>query len=328
MVELEKSKEWFKSADRGLFVHWGLYSIPAGEWDGVQIPWFGEWIMHSAKIPKAKYEKLASRFNPTEFNAKKWVRRAEDAGMKYIIFTTKHHDGFAMFDSKADPYNIVRATPFKRDVLAELADACRDSTVKLGAYYSQSMDWHEPGAGNGPDDRGYGNTWDFRHGTPEEFTRYMETKALPQIEEILTHYGPMAMMWFDNPLPSFNLEHALDAKELVRRLQPGCLISNRIGHSLGDIRGWGDNYLPDTKEVGLAEACMTMNDTWGYKKNGGKWKTPEEIKNAIEKAQKNNYSLLLNVGPMANGEFPKEATQTLKNIRDKKSILSYFNPFK
>lgn len=325
--ELEKNKEWFKQTKKGLFVHWGLYSIPAGKWEGHQIPWFGEWIMHSLNIPKTEYEKLAAQFNPTKFNARDWIKRTEDASMEYLIFTTKHHDGFAMFNSKADSFNIAKATPFKRDILEELADACRDSSVKLGTYYSQSMDWREPGAGNAPGDRGYGNTWDFRHGNPEEFTSYMETKALPQIEEILTQYGPIAMMWFDNPLPSFSLEHALDTKKLVRKLQPGCLISNRIGYGLGDIKGWGDNCLPDTKTEGLAEACMTMNDTWGYKTDGGKWKTPEEIKDAMEKAEKNNYRLLLNVGPMANGEFPKEAKHILKKIGKRKSILHYLNPF-
>ena len=235
--------------------------------------------------------------------------------MRYVVFTSKHHDGFAMFNSKASPYNIVRATPFKKDVLAELAEVCKDTEMPLGVYYSQAMDLHEPGAGNSSIDEGYGNNWDFDFGTPQEFTRYMETKALPQIQEILTQYGPIFMMWFDNPLPSFTYEHATRTRDLVRKLQPACLISNRIGHGLGDIRGWGDNYLPDKKSDGLAEACATMNETWGYKRDGGRWKTTDEIKEMINQSEKNRYNLLLNIGPMANGEFPFEANHILESLK-------------
>lgn len=311
---LDEHRKRFKEAGRGLFIHWGLYSIPAGVWKGRELPWFGEWIMHIARIPLKEYEQLAGQFNPTKFNARDYVKMAEDAGLKYIVFTAKHHDGFAMFKSKHSDFNIVDATPFKRDVLAELAEACRDSGMPLGIYYSQAMDWHEPGGGNALIDGRYGNTWDFDYGTPEEFDSYMQNKTLPQVEELLTRYGPVFMMWFDNPVPSFNFDHAVATRDLVRKLQPGCLISNRIGHGLGDIRGWGDNKLPEDNPYELAEACLTMNDTWGYKKDGGRWKTPEELKRIFEKAGERGYNVLLNVGPMPDGEFPPEAKKLLKKI--------------
>ena len=314
-ITLEENREIFRKAGRGLFIHWGLYSIPAGEWRGRKMPWFGEWIMHSAQIPRKEYGQLASQFNPLKYNARDWVKQAKDAGMEYIVFTSKHHDGFAMFKSSVDKFNIVEATPFKRDTLEELAEACRDSKMPLGIYYSQAMDWNEPGAGNALIDRGYGNNWDFLPGTPKEFGDYMDRKALPQIRELLTQYGPVFMMWFDNPLPSFTHAHAAKTKDLVRSIQPGCLISNRIGHGLGDIGGWGDNHVPEEHSTKLAEACVTMNETWGYKKDGGRWKTPEEIKQVIERGRANSCNVLLNVGPMANGEFPIEAKKILRDLK-------------
>ena len=321
---LENSYNWFKEAQLGLFVHWGLYSVPAGEWKGGQIPWLGEWIMNTARIPIKEYEQLAKQFNPTKFNAKEWVNLAENAGMKYIVFTAKHHEGFAMYNSKANKFNIVDVTPFKRDPIEELAKACEKTKVKLALYYSQSMDWHEPGAGNAMEDGNYGNKWDFQEGTPEEFTEYMETKVKPQVNELLTQYGPISMMWFDNPIPSFNKRHAIDLKNLVRKLQPECLISARIGHNLGDIHGYGDNYLPPGKESLPAEACITMNDTWGYKKQGGgRWKSSQEIKRIIEDAKNKGINLLLNVGPMANGQFPDEAVSTLESLADNPKYPSF-----
>lgn len=315
-ISLESSKQWFKEAELGLFVHWGLYSVPAGEWKGRSVPWFGEWIMNTARIPIREYEVLTKKFNPTEFNARQWVDLAEQAGMRYIVFTAKHHDGFAMYKSQVDRFNIVDSTSFGRDPIEELAKACSGTNVKLALYYSQAQDWHEPSAGNSAQDEGYGNTWDFPPGTPEGFSRYMEKKAKPQIKELLTQYGPIAMMWFDNPIPSFNFEHAKKVKELVRGLQPGCLINARIGHGLGDIRGWGDYYIPREEERcdRLSEACISMNETWGYKKNGGLWTSAGQLIENIWEARLRGYNLLINVGPMSNGKFPPEAILRLEQI--------------
>jgi alpha-L-fucosidase len=306
---IEDATQWFRDAKFGMFVHWGLYSMLAGEWKGHEYPWFGEWIMNVAKIPLREYRPLAAQFNPVKFNAKEWVRVAEDAGMKYIVLTAKHHDGFAMFHSRADAYNIVDATPFKRDVTDELAAACSGTPVRLAFYYSQAQDWTEAHAGSGE----YGNRWDFPlESTVEGFQEYFERKAIPQVTELLTQYGDIAMIWFDNPLGTYTRTHAEALKTLVRTLQPQCLISNRIGYGIGDIRGFGDNALPDKKVGGCpGESCVTMNDTWGYKKNGGRWKTGEELLAFRNICNERDCNLLLNVGPMGDGAFPPEAIDRL-----------------
>ncbi len=183
--------KWFREAKFGLFIHWGVYSIPAGTWKGERIAGLGEWIMNRAKVPVKEYEQLATQFNPVKFNAEEWAQMAQDAGMKYLTITSKHHDGFAMFKSKASAYNIVDATPFKRDPLKELQAACAKRGIKLCFYYSQAQDWHEP--------NGAGNTWDFGEDDKKDFDQYLRDKALPQVREILTQYGPLGMIWFDTP---------------------------------------------------------------------------------------------------------------------------------
>src|SRR5438132_10422226 len=165
----EKRLEWFREAKYGLFIHWGLYAIPAGEWQGKRTLGLGEWIMFRAPVPVREYEKLAAQFNPVKYNADAWVKLATDAGMKYIVITSKHHDGFALFKSKASPFNVVDATPFKRDVLRELAAACAKQGIRLGFYYSQSQDWHEP--------NGAGNTWDFGPDSLKDYDTYLRGKA-------------------------------------------------------------------------------------------------------------------------------------------------------
>src|SRR3954462_7511660 len=160
---------WFRDAKYGMFIHWGLYAIPAGEWNGKRSLGLGEWIMNRAQIPVKEYEKLADQFNPVKFNADEWVQLAQDAGMKYIVITSKHHDGFAMFKSQASPYNAVDATPFKRDILKELAAACQRQGMRLGFYYSQSQDWHEP--------NGAGNNWDFGPDSLKHYDDYLRGKA-------------------------------------------------------------------------------------------------------------------------------------------------------
>ncbi|MEQ1764740.1 MAG: alpha-L-fucosidase, partial [Pyrinomonadaceae bacterium] len=187
----ERRLKWFREARFGMFIHWGLYAVPAGEWKGKLIPGIGEWIMSRAKIPVAEYEQLAPQFNPVKFNAEEIVSLAKSAGMKYIVITSKHHDGFAMYHSKVSKYNIYDATPFKRDPLKELADAAQKAGIKLCFYYSQTQDWHEPDA--------VGNDWDFRDESKKNFAKYLEEKVKPQVREILTGYGPIGLIWFDTP---------------------------------------------------------------------------------------------------------------------------------
>jgi len=316
---LAGSKEWFKNAGLGLFIHWGLYSIPAGVWKGEKYPWFGEWIMNVARIPIAEYEALAGQFNPVRFNASEWVELAERAGMRYIGITAKHHEGFALFDSQVDDYNIMKATPFGRDPLQELAEACRGTSVKLCFYYSQAQDWHEPHGGNLPEDTAtlldYGNTWDFPEGgTPEGYAEYLERKVFPQVKELLSNYGPVAIMWFDNPIGSWTRENASYLRDLVRSLQPACLISNRIGFGCGDIVGFGDFEFPRLMQNQLAEVNTSMMmETYGYKKHA-EWRSAEEIVKMTEDAKAKNCNLLINIGPKADGSFPEEAVDRLNHL--------------
>ena len=189
----EKRMAWWREAKFGMFIHWGLYAIPAGVWKGKRVPGIGEWIMYRARIPVREYEALAKRFNPVKFNAEEWVKVAKDAGMRWIVITAKHHDGFCMFDTKLTDYNIVKATPFKRDPLKELSEACKKEKIKLGFYYSQTLDWHHPD--------GLGNDWDY---DPEKknFSKYLEEYVKPQLRELLTNYGPVAVIWFDIMTPT------------------------------------------------------------------------------------------------------------------------------
>jgi len=180
---------WFREARFGMFIHWGLYAIPAGRWDGKEIPGIGEWIMNRASIPVADYKALAPKFNPTEFSAEKIVGLAKDAGMKYIVITSKHHDGFAMFDSKADPFNIVQATPFKRDPLKELAAECSKQSIKFGFYHSQDQDWTAPGGAAYKTGDHKPPTFHWDPAQDGDFAKYLDTKAIPQLKELLSNYG-------------------------------------------------------------------------------------------------------------------------------------------
>ncbi|MEM2927060.1 MAG: alpha-L-fucosidase [Candidatus Bathyarchaeia archaeon] len=304
---------WWREARFGMFIHWGLYAIPAGVWEGRCIPGIGEWIMYNARIPVKEYEKLAKRFNPIKFDAKEWVRIAKMAGMKYIVITAKHHDGFCMFDTDLTDYNIVRATPFGRDPLKELSEACREEGLRLGFYYSQTLDWHHPD--------GMGNFWDYDL-SKQDFTRYLREYVKPQLEELLGNYGPIAILWFDITTPTPEL--ARELRDLVRRLSPETIISGRIGgglrtpstsfKGLGDYITMGDNQIPDRRIDDYWEVPMTLNDTWGYKSYDHNWKTPGRIVQMLVEIVSKGGNLLLNVGPTAEGEIPKPSVDVLLEV--------------
>ena len=285
-----------------MFIHWGIYSVPAGTYQGMQIAGIGEWIMNRGKIPVAEYAKYAGQFNPDRYDADEWVRLAKEAGMKYIIITSKHHDGFAMFDTKASEFSIVRATPFKRDPLKELADACQKHGVKLGFYYSQAQDWSHTG--------GAGNNWDeSQKGSMDE---YIDKIAVPQVREILANY-PIEVLWWDTPrdMTPQRAEKFLPLLEL----KPGIITNNRLGGGYKGDTETPEQYIPATGYPGRDfEVCMTMNTTWGYKSYDDQWKSSEMlIQNLIDIASKGgNY--LLNVGPTAKGEIPAESVERLKAI--------------
>jgi alpha-L-fucosidase len=227
---------WFKQAKYAMFIHWGLYSELAGDWKGKTYFGIGEWIMNKylAGISVDDYRALAKDFNPVKFDAKAWVSLAKQSGMKYIVITAKHHDGFAMYGSKASSYNIVDASPFKRDPLKELADECRKQGLGFGFYYSQYQDWNEKDA--------YGNAWDFNP-KDAQFDKYFKEKCEPQVRELVTQYGDLAVLWFDTP-GKMTKEHSMALVNLVREHQPRCLINSRIGNGVGDYSSLGDMEIP------------------------------------------------------------------------------------
>jgi len=297
--------KWWREARFGMFIHWGVYSVPAGTYHGKRIGGIGEWIMNTAKIPTAEYQAYAKEFNPVKYDADEWVRTAKEAGMKYIVITSKHHDGFAMFDSKASDWNIVKATPFRRDPLKELAAACKKYGLRLGFYYSQAQDWNNPGGAAA------GGHWDpAQNGSMDD---YIKNVAVPQVREILTHYGKISVLWWDTPV-DMNHQRASELISLLK-LQPGIIHNNRLG---GDYRGdteTPEQYVPATGFPGRDwETCMTMNDTWGYKSYDNNWKSTETIiRNLVDIASKGgNY--LLNVGPTNEGLIPAPSVERLKQV--------------
>jgi len=296
-------QKWWQEAKFGMFIHWGLYSHLAGEWKGQKVEGIGEWIMKRLNIPVEEYEKIAGEFNPTDFNAEEWVSLAKEAGMKYIVITAKHHDGFAMYHSKCSKYNIVDATPFKRDPMKELAEACNKAGIKLCFYYSQAQDWHDP------DGYGYGPVPDEE----KNFERYLEEKCKPQIRELLTQYGEIGLIWFDTPM-IMSPEHSQELAELVKSIQPNCLVSGRIGNQFGDYMSTGDNRIPTLPYYGDWEVPATLNDTWGYKKDDNNWKPPEQIIKLLVKINSRGGNYLLNVGPDGKGVIPKPSVDILKRV--------------
>ena len=295
--------KWWRDAKFGMFIHWGLYAVPAGEWKGKKIPGIGEWIMHRAKIPAKEYEQLAKQFNPVKFDADAWAQLAQDAGQKYMVITSKHHDGFAMYHSKASKYNIVDATPFDRDPLKELAAACRKRGIKFGFYYSQAQDWHHPG--------GAGNFWDKSlKRVPME--QYLKTKALPQVRELLTHYGKIDIFWWDTP-KNMTRKRA----EMLRpplRLQPHIIRNNRLGGGFAGDFGTPEQHIPGKRPAGDWETCMTMNGTWGYKHYDNKWKSTKDLVRKLIDITSKGGNFLLNVGPKADGTIPEPSIERLREM--------------
>jgi alpha-L-fucosidase len=295
IVETSKMA-WWSKARFGMFIHWGVYSVPAGVYQGKEVPSLGEWIMHNAKIPVDVYQAYAKDFNPVEYDPERWVTAAERAGMKYIVITTKHHDGFAMFDSKASDWNIVQRTPYGKDVIKQLAEACRKHGMKLGFYYSQANDWNNPGGAAA------GGHWDKKQ--DGSFDDYIDRVAIPQIKEILNNYGDVAELWWDVPT---DMTPARAAKFLpLLKDHPNLITNDRLGGGVQGDLSTPEQYIPPTGYPNgrYWEACMTMNDTWGFKTNDHNWKSSKTlIRNLIDIASKGgNY--LLNVGPQSNGLLP------------------------
>jgi alpha-L-fucosidase len=300
----DEKLKWFREAKFGLFIHWGLYCIPAGEWQGKPIAGLGEWIMNRAKIPVTDYEKLAAQFNPVKFNADEWAQMAQDAGMKYLVITSKHHDGFAMFHSAVSKYNVYDATPFHRDVIAELSQACARHNIRFGVYYSRAQDWHEP--------NGAGNTWDFGPDDKKDYDQYLRGKAEPQVRELVTNYGPMCLIWFDTPRMMTD-ERSQRFIDIVESKQPATLIDGRLGKT-GDYRSMGDNAIPNAVVSEDWEVPATLNHTWGFKKDDTDWKTPEDLTFKLVDIVSKGGNYLLNVGPTSEGVIPQQSQDNLREV--------------
>jgi alpha-L-fucosidase len=319
---------WWRKARFGMFIHWGLYAIPAGSWGGKDD--YGEWIRHSAKIPIDEYHQLQEQFNPTEFDAEEWAEIAAQAGMKYIVITTKHHDGFALFDTKTTEWDVVK-TPFGRDIMAELAQAARARGLKIGWYHS-IMDWDHPDylprrkweqerdeSGNaGPG---------YRSAEEADFSRY-SAYLHAQVRELLTNYGEIAVMWFDGEWEStWTHEEGRKLFDLVRELQPETIVNNRVDKGRAGMEGMttdesflGDFGTPEQRvpETGIPgqdwESCITMNANWGYNAADTDWKSTEALVRMLVDIASKGGNLLLNVGPKADGTLPQESIIRLREI--------------
>lgn len=307
---------WWRDARFGMFIHWGVYSVPAGEWQGKTN--YGEWFMEETKMPVSQYEKFAQQFNPLQFNALDWVRMAKNAGMKYIVITSKHHDGFGIFHSDLTDW-CMKSTPFPRDPLQELAQACQQEGIRL-CFYHSIMDWHHPGWGTR-------RPWnDKATGQPDMDAYVAFMKG--QLKELLTRYGPIGVLWFDGEWESaWTHERGMDLYNYVRRLQPDIIVNNRVGKGRAGMsgmdkgKGVGDFGTPEQEipPTGFGpgvdwESCMTMNNHWGYNKHDQNWKSTKTlVRNLIDCASKGgNY--LLNVGPTSQGLFPEASIQRLAEI--------------
>ena len=339
----EERMKWWHEARFGMFIHWGVYSQWAGQYHGHEQARGGaEWIMNRCKIPVAEYQEKAKSFNPVNYDPDSWVKMAKDAGMKYIVITSKHHDGFALFESKASKWNVVDATAYGKDLLKPLAEACKKYGIKLGFYYSQAQDWNNPGGTvarklmkegwPNPDsaridkytDEHQGH-WDPAQETAT-FEEYIDKVAVPQVREILSNYGEISVLWWDTPTRMTD-EAALKLQELLK-LQPQIITNDRLKRPNfpGDTKT-PEQKIPNAKELEGQnwETCMTMNGSWGWR-DDNKWKSTETlIRNLVDIASKGgNY--LLNVGPKPDGTFPDESILRLKemgNWMDKNSEAIY-----
>jgi len=298
---------WWKDAKFGMFIHWGVYSVPAGVYNGKEVPGIGEWIMNTAKIPMADYQKFAQQFNPVKYDPEAWVRMAKNAGVKYIIITAKHHDGFAMFDSKVTDWDITSATPYGKDVLKPLIAACHEQGIRIGLYYSQAQDWNHPGGAAS------GGHWD--KGQDGDMDAYLDKVAVPQVREILHNYGDIDILWWDTPQ---NMTPARAEKFIsVIKQYPNLITNNRLGGGENGDTETPEQFVPPTGFPGRNwETCMTMNDTWGYKSNDQNWKsTTVLIRNLVDAVSKGG-NFLLNVGPTSLGEIPQPSIDRLAAIGD------------
>lgn len=310
-VKPQADMEWWREARFGMFVHWGLYSVAAGEWNGRQIDGIGEWIQNFGKISNKDYEKLAKDFTMSSYNPENWVKMAKDAGAKYIVFTTKHHEGFCLYPSDYSDFD-VEMIPYKGDPLKELVDACRKYGIKVGLYYSHRQDWREEAAAV------MKNEYDGHYGKPKsevkpDLDRYIQEKAIPQMKELLTKYGKIDVLWYDTPF-DLTKEQSQMFVDIVRELQPECIINGRVGYDLGDYGALGDNEMPFASAAKDLEMVATMNHTWGYKKQDNNWKSSRDILCSLIECASRGVNYMINIGPKADGTVPQPSVDIMNYI--------------
>ncbi|MGJ8680557.1 alpha-L-fucosidase [Paraglaciecola sp.] len=295
----------FHDAKFGMFIHWGLYSVKGGIYEGNRYFGISEWLMQRTKVSSAEYKKIGAEFNPALYDAKEWVRFAKEAGVKYIVITSKHHDGFALFDSKVSDFDVMDATPFKRDLLKELTDEAHKADIKIGFYYSQFQDWTEKDAD--------GNTWEFNK-EGRDFDKYLNEKAIPQIKELLTNYGDIDLIWFDTP-KNMTIESSKTLKAIVKKYQPNCLVTSRIGHGLGDYQGYADGQIPPIPtEEKPWEAIFTHNESWGYSHFDHNFRSPREMLHLLVEVAGKGGNMLMNIGPDGSGLMPQASIDAFTKI--------------
>ena len=320
-TDFDKRMKWWRDARFGMFIHWGPYAVPAGIHEGEKVKGVGEWIMLKGNIPIEDYENYSRAFDPAEFDAEKWAEQIKNAGMKYVVITSKHHDGFALWDSKVSDYDIVDYASCGKDILKALSKACKSRGIKFGLYHS-IMDWHHPNAQANDAPR-----YDYKNHPNPKFPEYYDNYLKPQLKEIIEAYDT-DILWFDGEwISEFTHEMGLDLYQYVRSLKPDIIINNRVDKGRQGMKGMnkddkkyaGDFGTPEQEILeGTSdfdwESCMTMNNTWGFKSYDENWKSEEVlIHNLIDIAAKGgNY--LLNVGPTAAGLIPQSSVERLKKI--------------
>ncbi|WP_115816008.1 alpha-L-fucosidase [Winogradskyella eximia] len=329
--EKQEALKRFKEAKLGMFIHWGLYSQAGGLWKGTKInnaphpgPKVAEWLMHAFQIPRAEYIALAKTFNPDKSFAQNVVKLAKDVGMKYIVITSKHHDGFALFDSKSSEFDMVDATPYKADIIKELYNACLEEGIDFGVYYSHGNDWMDGTDGNYKNIKKVNdslgiythptgkNLWDPSENTHES---YLENKAYPQIKELLTMLPELRLIWFDGT--GFTTEaQAFQFYKLVYDSNPNVLVNRRVGYAFGDYLDAGDNKIPSASEKleKYWETCGTTNNSWGYKSYDNDWKSPKELLYYFVDILSKGGNYLLNIGPDGKGHVPETSAENLRKM--------------
>ena len=297
--------KWWREAKFGLFIHWGVYAVPAGSYGGTTT--YGEWIMHSAKISSAEYRGFARQFNPVKYDPAQWAAIAQDAGMRYIVITAKHHDGFALYPSDVTDWDIADATPYQKDLLGPLVQAAHRDGLKIGFYYSQAQDWNHPGGAKARYNEGEG--WDPAH--RGDFDAYLQKIAAPQVREILTRY-PIDILWWDTPT-WMNARRTAPLAALTA-LRPGLITNNRLGAGFGGDTATPEQFVPVTGYTGDWETCMTMNGHWGYNAADTHWKSSADLIRKLADICAKGGNFLLNVGPTAEGEFPAACVERLRDM--------------